>query len=242
MDFDYTSDYFYHFVGRSDPSAHEINFSRLLKILSDKEVRHKPFAPGGSTASLTIPQQVNIYSEELLLPTVTCFSDIPSASLRIHTRKYGLFGLSISRSHLIEWRARPVLYWPFVLGDALFENDSLKDIWSTYQYFRELVVKPKRHLFSDTRTLGSRPDSESDAIHAFDSSIQQHLLAYIKPFDASKSVHELESFYMEREWRRFGYLGFSPQDIGELVVAGGFKERLLEAFPEYKNRVHEITI
>ena len=241
MDSDYTSDYFYHFVGRSDPSAHEENFSRLCKILSDNEVRHPPFTPGGSTASLTIPKQVKIFSEELLFPTVTCFSDIPSTSLRIHTKKYGLFGLSISRAHLIEWRARPVLYWPFVLNDALFENESLKDVWNTYIYFRELVVEPRKHQFAGIRTLGARPDSEIDAIYAFDSSVQKQLLAYIKPFDASKPAHELESFYMEREWRRFGYLAFSPKDLGELVVAEGFKERLQEKFPEYGDIIREIS-
>lgn len=240
MNSDYTSNYFYHFVGRSEPGAHEENFSRLCKILSEKEVRHRPFTPGGSTASLTVPKQVDIFSEELLLPTVTCFSDIPSSSLQIHVRKYGLFGLSISRAHLIEWRARPVLYWPYFKNKDSFENDALKDIWSTYQYFRELVVNPRKHQFSNTRTLGARPELESDAIYAFDCSVQKELLAYIKPFDASKSPHELESFYMEREWRRFGYLSFSGNDVGEVVVAVGFKERIQELFPEYESKVREI--
>jgi hypothetical protein len=184
---------------------------------------------------------VKIFSEELLVPTVTCFSDIPAESLKIHVTKYGSFGLSISRTHLVEWGTRPVLYWPFILNDGRFDNSALKDIWTTYIYFREMVVEPRKHKFSDTREIGSKPKSEDEAIDAFISSAQMNLLAYIKPFDARKPAHTLESFYMEREWRHFSHLAFMPSDVGEVVVAKGFKDRLLLEFPEYKDRVQEIV-
>lgn len=242
MDAEYTANHFYHFVGRSDPSAHEENYLRLCKILSDKEIRHKPFTPNGSTASISIPKQVNVFSEELIFPTVTCFSDIPTNCLQIHMKKYGVFGLSISRRHLVAWGARPVLYWPFLKNEWNFDNYQLKDIWTTYLNFRELVVKPRRDKFSNTRTIGATPESEDEAIDAFVSSVQKNLMAYIKPFDAERKTHELENFYMEREWRRFGYLTFNQQDVGEIVVSAGYRDRIVQNFPEYESRVRQYDI
>ena len=182
---------------------------------------------------------MSVFSEELLIPTVICFCDIPSKSLNIHIQKYGRFGISIKKEHLIENGGRPVLYWPFILNDGRHFNGGIKDIWRSYHAFREMVYEPRECNFPETRFPENTIVDEDEAIEYFLSAVQFELLPYIKPFNARTSDQALENFYMEREWRKFGYLDFTPSSIHEIVVAAGYKKRLAAEFPQYASRVVE---
>jgi len=138
----YTSQEFFHFVGRSDPAADCVNYETLKKVLTIGCISHKPHEDSWGQVGYTINWQRSVLDEELIVPTVTCYADIPCESLGIHVTKYGKFGLSLPRDLLIQYGARPVIYvptrnddWRSINGAALIRN-----VEAIYRGFKEHVA------------------------------------------------------------------------------------------------------
>ena len=97
----YTSDELFHFVGRRAPGDHEANYQTLLKVLRGGCVSHPPHGRDSGIVSVNVNLARELISGGMVVPTVTCFCDIPVDHLALHVRKYGTFGLSIKRHLLI---------------------------------------------------------------------------------------------------------------------------------------------
>ncbi len=104
----YTSEIFYHFFGRRDPANHEKNYCTLLKVLDGRRVSYPPqTAAGWGDARYQINWNTNLLSQELIVPTVTCFCDVPFDHLGIHCTKYGQFGIGFDKQPLIIYGTPP---------------------------------------------------------------------------------------------------------------------------------------
>jgi hypothetical protein len=191
---------------------------------------------------LTYNLDGNIFSEELIVPSVTCFCDIPYDALGIHIQKYGSFGLSFPREFLIKYGARPVIYFPMQPSDphggwgTIHCETALNDLEQIWRGFREQLVDS---IAADswTRSLGEKPKTQNDAIKAMDDAFTQQFLAFIKPFNSELPDNDPNNFYLEREWRRYGNLRFQPNDVSRVLTERSYVDRLKYERPVYANKV-----
>jgi hypothetical protein len=236
-----SNDELFHFVGRSDPTDHEANYGILLAVL-DGGVSHPPHTRDWGAHRVTINWDKNIFSEELIVPTVTCYCDIPFETLEIHMKKYGMFGLSFARSLLIKYGARPVIYIPLQPSDRLagwgtiYCQTMLHDMEQIWRGFRAHVFDPI-DTGSRSRSLGVEPKSKDEAVIAIDDAFVQHFLAYIKPFNSELAEDNPNNFYSEREWRKFGNLLFQPVEVMRVLVAPEYVDRLAKDRPAYAAKI-----
>lgn len=239
----YTSNNLFHFVGHLNADDHSANYDVLLKVLNDECISHPPHENGWGTVSYTINWQRSLLDEKLIIPTVTCFADIPLESLGIHVKKYGKFGLSFKREFLIKFGARPVMYFPLSNFDLGSPNgkELIMDIEATYKGFQNQVIF-KNPSLSDMpgRTLAKAPENEDQAISQINNMIAKDFIAFIKPFDSHLHDDHPDNFYMEREWRKFGNLKFTPRDIENIIVAKDYSSHLQRAFPYYEGKIEEV--
>jgi len=239
----YTSEELFHFVGHKHPNDHDSNYETLKKILSEKCISHPPHTPGWGTAGYTYNPSGNLLKEGMLVPEVVCFSDIPCESLSIHLGKYGLFGVSLKRDHLIRYGTRPVMYVPYRNDDwgSIYGVTLFRDIEEIYRSFRE-HLKEKYGNLHEPRLMGTLITTFESSLTAIDYMIGKDFLAFIKPFNSQLGETDLDNFYMEREWRRLGNVCFDKEHIGRIIVRKGYSERLRNEFPKYADMVEEKEI
>ena len=238
----YVSNELFHLVGRSHPTEHESNYQVLLKILDSSCVSHPPHNPNFYAHQIAFNWDKNIFSEELIVPSITCFCDIPFETLGIHMKKYGMFGLSFPREFLIKYGARPAIYMPMQPSDpqrgwgTIYCEALLHDLEQIWRGYREHLIDPIADD-SRSRSLGVKPNSPDAAAMAMDDVFTQHFLAYIKPFNSELPDDHPNNFYLEREWRKFGNLRFQPRDVAHVIVAGDYVERLKKERSVYSDKI-----
>ncbi len=237
----YVSDELFHLVGRRDPANNEQNYQTLLKVIDASHISHPPHTKDGSLNRNVINTDKELLSEELIVPTITCFCDIPFEHLGVHKKKYGLFGLSFHRDHLLRNNARPVIYIPTHRSDVFTMGGKtlLADIEQTWRGFDELVAEPL-FIESFSHRLGDKPLTREDAIRRMNYLFKEQFLAFIKPFNAELPEDHPDNFYLEREWRKYGYLSFTPDKVVKVLVATDFVDRLKAERPAYTDKVYGI--
>lgn len=247
MDNQYTSDTLHHFVGHAHPTDHQRNFDILTKILSAGWVSHPPHENNHGTVSYCINLEGSLLTEDLILPTVTCYAEIPEKSLDIHIKKYGQFGISFRRDHLFFVGARPITYIPTGPLDGVLSINGtmiLKDLEAVYRGFNKHVSSKhdnsQEEWVRKRRSLGKEPIDEPSAVEAMESIFEKYFLAFIKPFDSQLADDHGNNYYMEREWRKYGNLEFQPIDVVKVFVANGFKPQLKKILPDYVGKIEEI--
>lgn len=239
----YTSKELFHFVGHNHPNDDERNFEKLKNILSDCCVSHYPHENNWGAVSHKVYWDKSLIKEELIVPTVTCYADIPWDSLSIHVEKYGRFGLSLPKDLLIKYGARPVMYIPMRHDDWAGKSGEtlLKDLEAVYKGYHEQVSSKLTNFNGvSSRSLGKVPNTEHEAIEAIESVFVKDLLGYIKPFNSHLDERHSDNFYMEREWRKLGNMKFSPDDVCKVIIAEGYLDRMKKTFPYYADRIKEI--
>lgn len=87
---------------------------------------------------------------------------------------------------------------------------------------------------------GNAPKDKAEALN-FIGSFLRNTIAFMKPFNADLAADHPDNYYMEREWRKLGYLTFCENDVGKLIVFEGYKERLVAEFPQYAAIVEEVS-
>jgi len=244
MDQPYTSDELFHFVGWHSPLDHEKNYSVLLKVLGSGRVSHAPHE-GEGTTMVSFHPDGHLANETLIIPTVTCYADIPRECLGTHVMKYGHFGLGFKRDLLIKWGARPVLYIPMFSNEwqhAINGKYLIDDIEAVYRGFRnhcyERVPTAER---DKSRPMKSIPTNEIDTLNALRRVLEKDILAFIKPFNSERAAAERENYYMEREWRKYGNLLFDFDKVTRVWVAEGFADRLRYDLPAYEGPIDAVT-
>ncbi|WP_300336692.1 abortive infection system antitoxin AbiGi family protein [Accumulibacter sp.] len=243
MHIPYTSKELFHFVGHNHPLDDDSNFRILKRILSDACVSYPPFDRDWGAVSYTINWEESLLSENLICPTVTCYADIPWDSLGPHIRKYGKLGLSFRKSRLIQYGARPVTYIPTGPNDwaGISGKTLLKDVEAVFKGYYNLVSSTLPDSDeSHSRFLGEAPKTKDEAIQLMEDMFAKDFLSFIKPYNSQLDVDDPDNFYMEREWRKYGKMVFTPDDVVAIIVADGFKLPMSEAFPEYSRKVKEI--
>src|SRR3989442_15994361 len=105
----YVSDELTHFVGRG--RSEEEQYAVLVKILSDGWLTHAPHIPGIS-GYITVNARARLSENQMYVPGVVCFCDIPLADLRLHMAKYSPFGVAFLKSFLVPKGSSPVFYVP----------------------------------------------------------------------------------------------------------------------------------
>jgi len=108
-------------------------------------VSYPPNFPKLWELKITFREDRTLLSEDLVVPTVTCYCDICPDHLQIHMKKYGMFGLSFRRDFLIKLGARPVTYMPLFSHDwfvSINGRSLVKHIEQVYRGFRQVLVDP----------------------------------------------------------------------------------------------------
>lgn len=236
---EYVSDELFHFVGKGHPDDHERNFETLLKILNSGCVSSEPPKVGWGPTTVQLRRDARLEHEQLAVSNITCYCDIPPASLGLHTSKYGSFGLSFSRHLLVKCGARPVLYVPMRADDhgSPYGKMLLRDIEAVFKGFLTQLYEPTAPKSDRSRRLTCVPETALEALEALHSVLLKDFLAYIKPYDSELPVNDAKYYYAEREWRRIGGLMFSVDEIRTIAVARGYESRLRAKVPAYHGGV-----
>jgi Putative abortive phage resistance protein AbiGi, antitoxin len=242
---DYISGELFHLVGFRDPDDHEKNYETLKEILTGGWLSHPPHEKNWGETKMEINWDADLASGEFLIPTITCFGDIPLHCLGLHAQKYGQFGLSIKRSVLVKYGARPVMYIPFTPnadeGSAISGRTLLRHLQKCFKAFDFLVAK--KVTVKDIY-VGAEPTTPEAAIEATWRIFGKEFLAFIKPFDSTLPSDHPQNYYMEREWRKFGNLKLRPDDISTIVstivVHADFLQKAKTDLPEYRNIIHAL--
>ncbi len=162
---------------------------------------------------------------EMFTANVVCFCDIPVGDLGIHMSKYSEFGLAFSREFLLQRGANPVLYLAtdgLIIGSGRFNGDEYTDgIRHALKYLAD-------------RSREEEHDEGGFALHSF---LTLQVFPLIKPFRGSLADDDEENYYMEREWRHNGELGFELGDVRRIVLPERFAKRLRDDLPDYYGQV-----
>lgn len=239
----YTSEELFHFVGHVSPGDNDRNYEVLKKVLKSRCISHPPHDGSWGETSHKIQWNHSLESEKLIIPTVTCYADIPYKSLSVvHMSKYGKFGIALPRQLLTRVGARPVTYIPMHSDDwgAPGGRSLLRDIEANIKGFKKQILDKQKMETSKSRFVGEEPTSIEDVISNIETTLLKDFLAFIKPFDSELTNKHPNNFYMEREWRKHGNMKFETTQVTKVVVAKGYKTQINEDFPEYKDRIFEV--
>lgn len=110
--------------------------------------------------------------------------------------------------------------------------ERLRDINAVYLGFRMLY---ERHIVNDdkpvSRIVGRVPETDEKTLRALRGLLERDFLAFLVPFDSDLPLDHPENYYMEREWRKYGYLYFRPDDVEHIWVVAGYADRLVSDIP-----------
>lgn len=228
----YTSDQLFHFVGRASPDDDAANFETLLLVLNSGNISHRPHLPNGGMISFTVSMEGHLATENLLVPTVTCYCDIPEQHLFIHMKKYGRFGISFSRAYLIREGARPVTYVPMSATghDGIHEQQMLEAWEATYRGMKKLTARSNGVR---SRGFKSEPNTNEELLNALRTLVEKDFLAFVKPFNSDLADDDANNYYMEREWRKYGYLAATPETISGIWMPEQYIETFCKRMPQF---------
>lgn len=234
----YISSELFHFLGRPSPTDHERNYTLLKTILASGCISHPPHEVGWSKISYTLDLSKRLAREEMLVPTVTCYCDIPFAQLGPHLAKYGNFGLSFSRHQLTKWGARPVIYVPCRPDDwtGVFAGHTLlKELQATFTGIHEqrAALAASGVENPTTISLESLPKNLGEALAKAEHAMALRVLAFVKPFESTLDDSDPRYYYSEREWRKLGNFMFEAGDVLRVVVERSYLQRAKEELPTF---------
>lgn len=235
---EYISPELFHFFGRPAPNDHGRNYELMKLVLKNGCISHPPHEVGWGTVSYTLDLSKRMAREEMLVPTVTCYCDIPFDQLKPHIGKYGSFGLSFSRHRLTQMGARPVIYVPCRPDDwrGVFTGHTLlRELEATFRGIHECRTRLEEEKREPTRSiaLGTAPTTLLEALAKADHTLALRVLAFVKPYDSTLDDADPSYYYSEREWRKLGNLVFEPTEVLRVVVHSSYLERALVELPEY---------
>ncbi|WP_156289576.1 abortive infection system antitoxin AbiGi family protein [Oceanobacillus salinisoli] len=228
----YVSKELTHFVGRHQPKNER--FDLLMDIIKSGWLLHKK-----------IPGDIKINTdaeglEDIVTPGITCFADIPINDLSLHMEKYSNFGLAFKKDFLVEKGANPVYY--IATNGVIQESNSKQEKHKQIRegYFKEHIKGYFSLMEEIKEELSKKGKNESDLLpllNELDSFLIEHIFAYLKPFDASKTDADEDNYYLEREWRIVGDVPFSLNDITRILIPERYGKKLREMLPNYYGQI-----
>lgn len=234
----YISPELFHFFGSPAPLDHERNYALLKTVLSTGCISHPPHEVGWGTIGYSLDISGSLAREDMLIPSVTCYCDIPYEQLGPHLLKYGRFGLSFSRHKLTKVGARPVTYVPCRPDDrqGVFTGHTLlKELKATFQgiHAQRMALTPSGSEMKRSVALERPPESVLEALEKAEHALALRVLAFIKPYKSTLDESDADYRYSEREWRKLGNFLFDPDDVMRIVVDRSFLQRAREDLPNF---------
>lgn len=254
----YVSKELTHFVGQKLPA--EQQYSLLVEILRSKWLTHPPHNPNIS-GNLTVNTKARMSKNEMYVPEVVCFCDIPVSDLDIHIEKYSPFGLSFLKSFLVGKGANPVFYVAknseVRVPREFWDASELKDAHERSlavgadAFFRmvprsEYYDKMVREYHEVLPLLEGlvRQHQESPGVTGdfrrllnLQGFLDFHVFSFTKFFDDTKPDDDPANFYMEREWRMLGNLDFRLEDVHRVILPESYAKRFRQDVPKYAGQV-----
>jgi len=230
----YVSDELTHFVGRSfrhEYNAHERQFALLVEILRSGRL-------GKHVDSRVRFQADQTFSDnESYRSNVVCFSDIPVPDLGIHMGKFSRFGLAFPKAFLIQRGANPVYY---VARNALiqtpegqktlaeFFDEKHDELWAFYDAYKQRRPQAEQHpeQFREKQEI-------TDLFHF----LVYHFFSFVKFFQEGLPPDDDKNYYMEREWRVFGNLDFTLDDVRRVIFPRRFARSFREQVPDFYGEI-----
>jgi hypothetical protein len=238
-------------------SREEKLYRRLLSILEEGQLKTGGRKTGvnadpsigkeGITVEHVITYEVGSKSlRKMFNPSVICFCDIPAEDIGIHVAKYSPFGLAFSRDFLLERGTNPVLY---LAEDAVVGGGEetlgglfIEEMNRALNLLSELQVAhshpagaPRLH---DVEGLPHGVTHDATLAHQF---LLINVFAFVKAFRGDSADEDPENYYMEREWRRYGDLDFTLNDVCRVYLPRHFAKRLRVDIPDYYGQVTFVT-
>jgi len=261
----YVSEHLTHFVGRSKPEADQ--YALLRRILERRWLLHSPFEERPTLGIAIYPDRL-LSKNDMLVPDMICFCDIPIDHLGIHTQKYSRFGVAFPRHTLVARGASPVMYVAansaVLVKKPEYRRPPDKESITPEEYEKrkaeplkeeEFHREPKGALL-DSYMEGfwsawqkKEPFEKGSAGADVAETLQKekvsviflltHLFGFLKVFDAALPADHPDNYYMEREWRLYGNLHFESGEVSQVIVPPEYVERCRSECPEYAARVIE---
>lgn len=246
MDGRYTSETFYHMVGfsvLSDPNiALEDKQNRCFEVL--KLVLNFGFIAGVDPEGDRMKQEGIIrvttnpkghlrrgdFDGFLVKGDITCYADIPLECIGVHANKYGLFGFGVSARHLVRLGARPVSYVPVEDNGWMgppYQGTGLLDNMTTEIVKLHGVVDAWEEENNPADASGIATVQNMHPWSGLNNMLTRDVAAYIKPYNSTLPFEHPDCYYMEREWRLLGNVEIQPEKVTAIVVARGYRQRLL---------------
>lgn len=241
-----TSDTFYHMIGgrilknEAIPAdqKNEVCYQQLKEIIDFGYIAGREqdgeFRRHEGHVEITIDTKGHLRNGDfdgfLVKGAITCFADIPWDSLGWHTDKYGMFGFGVSAAHLARVGARPVTYIPHDYSATETNGRGHGILDNVTAEFLKLykLVDAYENRYNPKDEDGSRTIEIKHRWSELMNILERDVAAYIKPYDRNLAVDHLDYYYLEREWRLLGNIKIIPSQVPLIVVAKGFKDRLLQ--------------
>ena len=155
---------------------------------------------------------------------MVCFCDIPLKLAKTHRKKYGHYGILLTKEWAIRNKISPIIYIP--------ENSALHDIFNA---LAAIIDKINDESCPEAHQMAEEINK-----------LREYIKAYMQ--DAEKY-----KYYDEREWRYIPlyfnpeemntYLTFEKKDfVGAIVRTKGEKEKLLKILREKFGKIKSSTI
>lgn len=245
----YTSDTFHHMVGwsivRNDNIPNDEKNERCYQLL--KQIIDFGFISGADEngervrreglVKFTIDPDGHLINGDfdgfLVKGCITCYADIPWDSLGLHVNKYGMFGFGVSSAHLVSRGARPVMYIPCSREgfESPFRGYGLLDKMTKQLVSLHCVVDEYENEHNSENESGYMAIENPHQWTDLSDMLLGNVATYIKPYNADLDASHPECYYTEREWRLLGNVEIKPPKVTTIVVARGYRDRLLQEVP-----------
>lgn len=262
----YVSRYLTHFVGKG--RAEEEQFALLKTILKTQWLTHPPHE-NQPTLGFKFFRQRSFSKNEMAVPEMICFCDIPEEHLAIHSRKYSRFGIVFDKTYLASEGANPVFY--VATGSRIlrrkpeFRTAEVKKVTVTSEEFEKLAREPAdlskfawearggvfdEHLqefwdlwYAKEDLLGKSGDCHDVLLRdrKWGGFAVTQVFGFVKFYDESLPPEHPDNYFMEREWRRFGNLNFDPARVVGVYLPDKFIARFREDCPEFASRARALS-
>ena len=223
----YISNELTHLVGRRLKSYEE-QYDILIEILKESCITYPPHEKKDRNARCLITQYRDDFTKnEMYVPDMVCFCDIPVCDLSIHINKYSPFGLSFDKEFIARKGGGPVYYIPKTADPAWpVGHDSEEDRGHVF----DQKIKECYHLLDD---LICAKNEWSDIARSVQSFLGSSIFAYTKCFDHTLKDRHNDNYYFEREWRILGNLRFNIRDVRRIVIPENYAVQFRKDFPDY---------
>lgn len=246
----YVSDELTHFVGKDLNPADR--FGLLLEIMRTRYLRASYRVEFGAGGTVYADRRKPVTSNSSVRAAAVCFCDIPVEHLSIHMDKYSPFGLAFKKKHLVARGASPVFYvarnaapppCPGIGSRSLGEKFDVlyKDLQSLQSGFREFLKVNREAWPMDGKvTVRRSPPGTPPAVALLGqldgilADLDSMVFAHLKFFDPLLADDHEQNYYMEREWRVMGGLGFGLDNVSRVILPPDFVDQFRGELPEYR--------